>query len=243
LSPILPISAFLESNWFYKLRVFNSLHISTRTVAGDPASPGGIALPRHDVETPARVFPIAHHNNISGDPLRPLKLAAIQVTMNEAVTRCRIQLKNNGLPGVAFHTHVGPAFAPFSDNLSNNTIVNNQISGNGADTDDTVTPGTTDINVNSGFGASPIRGTVISGNVITDEDVDIAVNAPARVAVHLNNLLRKSVGVDNLSNGTIDATDNWWGCLAGPGGPGCSSVEGSGVDWNPWLDHPLVPVR
>jgi parallel beta-helix repeat protein len=153
------------------------------------------------------------------------------------------QLKNNGIPGVAFHSHVGPAFVPFSDDLSNNTIVDNQISGNGADLGDTVTPGTTGINVNSGGGASPIRGTIISGNTISDEDVDVAVNTPARVDVHLNNLLRKSIGVDNLANGTIDATDNWWGCPAGPGGPGCSSVEGSGVDWTPWLDHPLVPVH
>lgn len=152
------------------------------------------------------------------------------------------ELRDNGIPGVAFHSHVGPAFGAPSDDLNNNTIVDNLISGNGADIGDTATPGTTGINVNSGGGASPIQGTVIAGNVITDENFDIAVNTPARVDVHLNDLLGHDVGIDNLASGAVDATENWWGCPAGPGGPGCSSVEGSDITSTPWLGHPVVPV-
>ena len=95
------------------------------------------------------------------------------------------QLEDNGLPGVAMHNHVAPPGAP-PVNLNDNLIVGNRISGNGKDTEDAATPGPTGINV---FGVCSITGTVISGNVIDDEAVDIATNTPAQVNVHLNDLL------------------------------------------------------
>jgi hypothetical protein len=140
------------------------------------------------------------------------------------------QLEDNGLPGVAFHAH-GP-----DEVLNDNLIVGNRISGNGADTDDAVTPGPTGINV---FGRSPITGTVISQNVISQEGYQVVVNTPAQVNVHLNNFLDKTVGVDNLGAGTSDATENWWGCSGGPGAQGCASVGGSGVLSTPWLTKPF----
>jgi hypothetical protein len=40
--------------------------------------------------------------------------------------------------------------------------------------------------------------------------VDIATNTPAQVNVHLNDLLGRQIGVDNLDeSGTVDATENW----------------------------------
>lgn len=140
------------------------------------------------------------------------------------------KLTNNGLPGVALHSHTP------GQNLNNNAIIANRISGNHADTDDAATPGPTGINI---FGVSPIIGTMVSQNVITDEAVDVAVNTPGYVDVHLNDLLGKPVGLANLGTGTVDATENWWGCAAGPGAPGCSSVTGSNVFVNPWLTKPF----
>lgn len=140
------------------------------------------------------------------------------------------QLEDNGLPGVAFYAH-GP-----DEVLNDNLIVGNQISGNGADTEDAATPGPTGINV---FGVSPITGTVISQNVISQEDYQVVVNTPTQVNVHLNNFLDKTVGVDNLGAGTSDATENWWGCSGGPGAQGCASVGGSGVLSTPWLTKPF----
>jgi len=64
------------------------------------------------------------------------------------------ELTQNGIPGVALHTHVGPAFGAPADNMSENQIIGNFISGNGPDGDDTATAGTTGININSG-GAAP----------------------------------------------------------------------------------------
>jgi parallel beta-helix repeat protein len=157
------------------------------------------------------------------------------------------QLIHNGLGGVALHTHVGPAFGLPPDNMEGNAIVGNFISRNLPDLFDTATPGSVGININSGGGGSPVRGTIISRNVITDEDVDVAVNTPAEVDVHLNDLRGKKVGVADvcafdrasICTGTIDATENYWGCPAGPGGPGCTTVSGSDILFTPWLQKPV----
>jgi len=112
----------------------------------------------------------------------------------------------------------------------------------GADTADTATPGTTGININSGGGGSPVTGTIISLNVIRGEQVDIAVNTPNEVDAHLNDLLGGNIGVANVCGldmaactGTINATENYWRCAAGPGSKGCSTVSGADITFSPWL--------
>ena len=156
-------------------------------------------------------------------------------------------LTNNGLGGVALHTHVGPAFGLPADDMSGNKIIGNTISGNLADLDDTATPGRVGININSGGGGSPVRGTVISQNIISDEDIDIAVNTPAEVDIHLNSLLGGAIGVGDVCafdgssacTGTLDATENYWGCPAGPGQKGCTTISAPRILWNPWLKKPV----
>jgi hypothetical protein len=160
-------------------------------------------------------------------------------------------LTGNGIPGVSLHSHVGPAFGLPADNMNGNMIIGNFISGNGADTDDTATSGPTGININSGAGASPVYGTIITGNVIVNESEDIAVNTPAEVDVHLNNLLGGQTGVANvctldngstatICTGSVDATQNFWGCAAGPGNGNCSTTSGGNVLFNPWLSIPAA---
>jgi hypothetical protein len=153
------------------------------------------------------------------------------------------RLIGNGLGGVALHTHVGPAFGAPADNMDGNKIIGNYIAENLADTFDTATPGRVGININSGDGGSPVHGTIITGNVIRDEDVDIAVNTPAEVEIHLNDLLGGKLGVADVCaldaskacTGTIDATQNFWGCAAGPGGAGCATASGSDIRFTPVL--------
>jgi hypothetical protein len=158
------------------------------------------------------------------------------------------KLTDNGLGGVALHTHVGPAFDAPADNMDGNMIIGNYIAGNLADTADTATPGRVGININSGSGGSPVLGTVISQNVIRDEDVDIAVNTPAEVDIHLNDLLGDKIGVADVCafdkatvcTGSIDATENYWGCARGPNKDGCTTTSGSDIRFTPWLHKSVV---
>jgi Right handed beta helix region len=156
-------------------------------------------------------------------------------------------LTGNGIGGLSLHTHVGPAFHLPADDMDNNMIIGNKISGNLADSGDTATPGTVGININSGGGGTPVSGTIISDNEITDEDFDITVNTPGTVNIHLNDLLGGKVGVANLCKydkasctGQIFATQNYFGCPAGPGAPGCSSAYRTNVWLSPFLSKPAT---
>jgi hypothetical protein len=158
-------------------------------------------------------------------------------------------LTGNGSGGVDIHSHVGPAFGLPADDMSGNLIIGNYIAGNLADSGDTATPGRVGININSGNGGSPILGTVITQNVIRDEDVDVAINTPAAVDVHLNSLLGGKVGVAdvcvfdgnsaNACTGTTNAIQNYWGCAAGPGANACTTASGTSVISSPWLPNLL----
>jgi parallel beta-helix repeat protein len=159
-------------------------------------------------------------------------------------------LTGNGIGGVSLHSHVGPAFHAPADNFNGNHIIGNTISGNLADEGDTATPGRVGININSGGGGSPVTGTVITGNNISDEDVDIAINTPALVDIHLNNLLGGKIGVADICafdgasasacTGTNDAIQNYWGCDDGPGAKKCTTVSGANILYIPWLQQPVT---
>ena len=157
-------------------------------------------------------------------------------------------LTGNGIGGVSLHSHVGPVFHAPADNFSNNSIIGNTISGNLADSGDTATPGRVGININSGGGGSPVTGMVITGNNISDEDVDIAINTPALVDIHLNNLLGGKIGVADvcafdhatICTGSIDAIQNYWGCDDGPGAKKCTTVSGADILYIPWLEQSVT---
>jgi len=147
-------------------------------------------------------------------------------------------VKNNGLPGVAMHAHSPGA------TLADNMIAGNHISGNGADTDDTATPGPTGINVSGGDDGTGkplavIQGTMIAGNVIEQESIGIAVKTDGAVEAHLNNFINPTQGITMISNGFADGTLNWWGCSGGPTAPGCADVSGTEVLYIPFLKIPF----
>lgn len=151
-------------------------------------------------------------------------------------------LKDNGLPGVALHAHAPGAI------LNDNVIAGNRIVRNGADTEDTATPGTAGVNVSGGDNGSGgplavIAGTLIAGNTIQQEDEGVVTKTNSFTSVNLNNFLGLTTGVDNLAaGGAVGAQLNWWGCFGGPTAPGCANVEGSNVIYIPFLNSPNVPV-
>lgn len=156
-------------------------------------------------------------------------------------------LTGNGIGGVALHSHVGPVFGAPADDMNGNIITGNYVSGNGADNGDTATPGTVGIQISSGGGGTPVQGTIITGNVIWNEDYDIAVNTPGTVRAHDNDLYPSGmrVGLGNICafdsapcTGSVDATENYWGCKAGPGAASCSAATGPQVSVVPWLKEP-----
>ncbi len=142
-------------------------------------------------------------------------------------------LTGNDLPGVAMHGHTP------NQNLNDNVIAGNQISGNGPDTDDAATPGPAGIIVS---GISPITGTIISQNVVTNEAISVAVFAPGDARVQRNSL-GGTWGVANLGRGgAVYADSNWWGCNTNPSFPiavwiGCSGISGN-ISVTNWLSAP-----
>lgn len=154
--------------------------------------------------------------------------AAAPGAMNYGNTVADNVLVGNGLPGVTMHSH-----AP-GQSIDDNVILRNRIARNQAD-GDTPTSGPTGIVVLSVV--EPVHGIVIAENVIKDEAIAVGVSAAGSVDVHLNSLLAKT-GVQNLSSGSVDATQNWWKCSRGPDAPGCSGVSGD-VAYMPWLEQPL----
>ena len=140
------------------------------------------------------------------------------------------QLTANGLPGVTMHNHASVPGAPPVD-FNDNVIIGNTISRNGADTEDAATPGTAGINI---YSVAPMTGTIVTQNVISQQTVDLAVNAPGEVSATLNNFL-DSVGVNSSGAGMVNAVQNWWRCAGGPGAGGCGIARGPGIAFAPVL--------
>ncbi|MFZ0299367.1 MAG: NosD domain-containing protein [Candidatus Sulfotelmatobacter sp.] len=152
-------------------------------------------------------------------------------------------ITNNGIPGVVFHGHNS------ADAIQNTIVAGNTISGNGADVGDAATGGlTTGINFFGAHTASPLvpgglTGTQIYGNTISNEDDAITYNSGVPLIVHFNNLINVgNLGVNNTDTtgiGSVDATQNYWGCSTGPATSSttssCSGAGGSNVTTGPYL--------
>jgi len=73
-----------------------------------------------------------------------------------------------------------------------------------------------------------------SCNLISGNDTGILtenLSSPANVGFSSCSIVDNGIGADGtaIASGSINATGNWWGCAAGPGGYGCGTVT-AGVD-------------
>ncbi|MGV1049782.1 MAG: right-handed parallel beta-helix repeat-containing protein [Solirubrobacterales bacterium] len=94
-----------------------------------------------------------------------------------------------------------------------------------------------------GIQLSPgIEAIEITGNTILDSfdgvntrDISNWNADGLEIEIFANRIVGSShLGVANTVEGTLEASDNWWGCNAGPGAAGCDAV-GAGVDAPTWL--------
>lgn len=149
-------------------------------------------------------------------------------------------IRDNGATGVAMHNHAAPPAPAPPVNLNDNSIIGNFFSGNGPDNPGAPTPGPTAINI---FSKGLITGTVVSQNTFENEAIDVGFSAPAgQLNVQFNNFSR-GIGVDNLSTGAVNASENWWHCPFGAnGGAACATTNGT-VWTMPWLTRPFESDR
>jgi hypothetical protein len=95
--------------------------------------------------------------------------------------------------------------------------------------------------------ATDAQGTLVSNNITNNGNINVGFpgggivllvqsGAPktARATAHFNRIVGNSVGLNNPTATAVDATNNWWGSNAGPGGAGSDTVSGP-VTFNPWL--------
>ncbi len=95
--------------------------------------------------------------------------------------------------------------------------------------------GNTFANLDYGLYFEQQSGYVLTASASCNRIVDNATGVysdSAQPVLEDNLIVGNGVGVSNTSGSPLDAEDNWWGCAAGPGNPGCDTVSGS-VDFTP----------
>ena len=74
-----------------------------------------------------------------------------------------------------------------------------------------------------------------TGVKLFDDDTGDA-NIPT-VTAHNNSIKGNTVGADNPTATTVNAENNWWGCVTGPNTGGCDTATGN-IDFTPFLTAP-----
>lgn len=145
-------------------------------------------------------------------------------------------IAGNGEAGIEIHAGLSTVSSAKNGDASRNAIVGNYIGQNGPDS---YAPTTVATGISIG-GASNIIDSLVTSNVVEGEAIAVAFNSASGLELHLNDLIvGHNIGVANLNAaGTVNATENWWGCPNGPGTGGCSTVTGV-VTYSPFLTWPV----
>jgi hypothetical protein len=119
--------------------------------------------------------------------------------------------------GISF-VNAGTAAASAPTNV---TITGNRISGSGADSRGIAL---------AGSALQPVGPAAVTGNSILGlgRGIDLVGTGLGTIDINRNRLIQLTAGVNNAaSSGTVDASENWWGCNAGPSA--CNPVAGTGT--------------
>jgi len=131
------------------------------------------------------------------------------------------------------------------------TIQNNTITGNGLYTCNGWGPADTVAGVGVQSTGSVIDGSAtfvarLLGNTFASHDIDVLIEHEAdTTVVNNNNFSGTTYGVQNTDTGVeLDAENNWWGAVDGPGsvGPGSGAPVSTDVDYDPYLTESYPPA-
>lgn len=114
------------------------------------------------------------------------------------------------------------------------------------------------VRISASFGAKVKRNTIVDAgftalgisfgsheseveeNTITGGWNGVYVQGATGVVLRDNNIVgNANFGVESI-NVPVDARENWWGCVEGPGMPGCDKADAE-VQFVPWLTEPVEP--
>lgn len=188
-------------------------------------------------------------------------LAGIGISVNDDFHNVTVEgntVSNLTSPGAGKRV-VGIASGGTAGTPSNVTILNNTVSNitwTGTNIQDAVGIGIGDTaqgvtiqnntvsncGVGIGLATSGINIVINNGNDILNNQVGIGIaTAPqAGWAANYNNIVGNALfGAQNTTATSFNAENNWWGCTAGPGNPGCDTVSFDNVDFTPWLTAPV----
>jgi len=112
--------------------------------------------------------------------------------------------------------------------------------------DGVVTPGSDEaaaVNISTYFASGTVA--TVARNTLIDNFGGIQVGLDTQdtsdVTAEFNRIVGNDEGMESLSQGTVVAENNWWGCNAGPGAVGCDTSVGN-EDSDPWLILTIVAI-
>ena len=88
-------------------------------------------------------------------------------------------------------------------------------------------------------GILTVTSSTLTDNAVTGSGAlgaAISADTGSTLIVHYDRIAGNTGAADVRAVNTASATANWWGCNAGPGAPGCSTVDGlAAASYTPWL--------
>jgi hypothetical protein len=189
-----------------------SLTITNSTISGNTAGSSGGGGVAYEAERAAS----GEHLSITGSTFSGNSTNASVANVNVGGGALNISM-----------TSVAVATPP-TFTISNTRFINNSVTGSGTgiahggaifvETGTPTITGSTFTGNSVSGGANPRGGAIsVTGNTTTLHYNRFAGNTAANGSA-------VSIGIG--SGATVDATDNWWGCNAGPGTAGCDTVAG-----------------
>lgn len=225
--------------------------VSQNTIEGDGFTS---AIAQNGVQLSAGAGGSVRSNEISGIGYTPNNWCATGILLIEQApgvtvrdnvldeVHCGIYGQGSSDTEIVANSLTGSRYAVILyDNSA--TVSDNLIDEGGAGYEDSSAIFAAEYTADEGFLVKVLGNTVLGhteGLALSDFDED---SFSVRMVARFNRIAGNAVGAVDEAPGSIEAQNNWWGCNAGPGEPGCDpieeGVEGT-IDASPWLELRLA---